>query len=267
RKEMFGLGIANIVSGAMGGIPATAALARTSLNIKSGASNRMSGIMSAIGVALISLMLLSAFRYIPLAVIAAILVFVAVRMVERQHFSRMWKHDKKELVVSAIVAFVTVYEDPIVGILLGVALALLIFMEKISRGQFELIFHGTKDVDKIMSDSLEGIEHTSDVIIYSIKGQLAYINSQSHVERFEKSLNGYKTVILRLRELAFIDLDGVEAFNEIVEHIWAQKKRVIVSGVHPLVESILNESDVYKKLVKTDNVFKRTNKALESLGY
>ncbi|KKW28364.1 MAG: hypothetical protein UY72_C0074G0006 [Candidatus Uhrbacteria bacterium GW2011_GWD2_52_7] len=269
RKEMLGLGIANIASGMMGGIPATAALARTSLNIKSGANHRASGIVSAIAVAVISVALLATFKFIPLAVIAAILVFVAVRMIERHHFARMWKHEKKEFVVAMIVAFVTVYEDPIIGILLGVALALLMFMEKISRGQFELIFHGTKgkEMEKIASDSLDTLEHTSDVIIYSIRGQLAYINSQSHVERFQRSLNGYKTVIIRLRELAFIDLDGVEAFNEIVEHIWAQHKQVIVTSVHPLVESVLKESPVYQKLLKQENVFQRTSKALDHLGY
>lgn len=269
RKEMLGLGLANIASGVMGGIPATAALARTSLNIKSGADNRTSGIVSAVAIAVISLVLLTTFKFIPLAVIAAILVFVAIRMIERHHFARMWKHEKKEFAVAMTVAFVTVYEDPIIGILLGVAIALLMFMEKISRGQFELIFHGTKgrDMEKIVSDSLDTLEHTSDVIIYSIRGQLAYINSQSHVERFERSLNGYKTVIIRLRELAFIDLDGVEAFNEIVEHIWAQKKRVVVTSVHPLVESLLKESPVYQKILKDGDVFQRTSKALDHLGY
>ena len=122
-------------------------------------------------------------------------------------------------------------------------------------------------MEKIASDSLDTLEHTSDVIIYSIRGQLAYINSQSHVERFQRSLNGYKTVIIRLRELAFIDLDGVEAFNEIVEHIWAQHKQVIVTSVHPLVESVLKESPVYQKLLKQENVFQRTSKALDHLGY
>lgn len=266
RKEMFGLGVANIASGMMGGIPATAALARTSLNIKSGANHKTSGLVSAVAIAVISLLLLTTFTFIPLAVIAAILVFVAVRMIEHEHFGRMWKHDKKELVISLIVAFVTVYEDPIIGIIFGVALSLIIFMEKLSRGQFELIFHGNDDVEKLTSDSLDNITQHSDVIIYSIKGQLAYINSQSHVDRFAKSLNGYTTVILRLRELAFIDLDGIEAFNEIVEHIWAQNKTVLVSGVHPMVEVLLRESDVYKKLVNTKSVFKRTSKALESIG-
>jgi MFS superfamily sulfate permease-like transporter len=58
-----------------------------------------------------------------------------------------------------------------------------------------------------------------------MKGQLAYINAESHVARFEKDLNGYEQVLLRFRELYFIDLDGVDAFEEIVELIQRHGRR------------------------------------------
>lgn len=269
RKEMLGLGIANIASGAMGGIPATAALARTSLNIKSGADNRASAIVSSIGIAIISLLLLGTFKYIPMAVIAAILVFVAFRMIESEHFIRFWRHDKKGFAVAIIVAFVTVYEDPIIGILLGVAIALLIFVEKLSHGQFELVINDANKniVDKITAEYLEDITKHGETIVYSIKGQLAYVNAASHITRFEHKLNGYKHVIIRLRELYFIDIDGVDAFDEIIELINAQGKYVYVTGVNPLINTILKESKWYRKLEKAGNVFKRTSEALAKLGY
>lgn len=86
RKEMLGLSLANIVSGLAGGMPATAALARTSLNVKTGAISKLSATISSISIILISFILLSYYRYIPMAVIAAILVFVAISMVELEHF-------------------------------------------------------------------------------------------------------------------------------------------------------------------------------------
>lgn len=269
RKEMFGLGLANLGSGLMGGIPATAALARTSLNVKTGANNKMSATVSSIVVALISLVLLNYFVYIPLAVIAAILVFVAIRMLEAEHFFRMYELDKKGFMLSLVVAGVTVYEDPIVGILFGTAVALVIFMEKLSRGQFELIVNDVnkKIVAKITGEELKDLAHDSHTLVYSIKGQLAYINAQSHVARFETTLNGYDHIVLRLRELYFIDLDGIDAFSEIVELIQAQGKKVYVSSANPLMAKMLEESKQYRTLVAEGHVFERTTDALRSLGF
>ena len=269
RKEMFGLGIANVASGLMGGLPATAALARTSLNVKTGANNKMSATIASVSIAIISIFLLTTFRYIPLAVIAAILVFVAFRMIEQEHFIRLFHSDKKNFVIALVVAVVTVWIDPIVGILLGTVISLLIFVEKLSRGQFELIVDNTegKFVDKITSETLEKIEKTGDTIIYSIKGQLAYINGQSHITRFEQSLGAYKNVILRLRELSFVDLDGVDAFDEIITLIKAQGKKVLVTGASPIISELLRESHEYKKLDEEGAVFKRTSEALSKLGY
>ena len=95
RKEMLGLGLANIASGIFGGIPATAALARTTLNIKSGANHKTSAAMSCILVGVISVVFLPYFKYLPLAVVASILVYVAIQMVSTEHFVHIYKHDKK----------------------------------------------------------------------------------------------------------------------------------------------------------------------------
>ncbi|MFA5935372.1 MAG: SulP family inorganic anion transporter [Patescibacteria group bacterium] len=269
RKEMLGLSLANIGSGIMGGIPATAALARTSLNIKSGGTHRFSAGISSVSVAIISLLLLSSFRYIPLPIIASILVFVAIRMVETEHFLRMFTLDKRSFTISLIVAGVTIYYDPIVGLLFGTAVSLIIFMERLSHGQFELIVNDQDRhvLQKVTAEDLENVVGEGETIIYSIKGQLAYINSASHIARFEQKLNGYKNIILRLRELYFVDLDGVDAFEEIVDLIHAQGKRVIITGVNPLISKMLEESPAYKKLEQEGFVFSRTGEALSMLGH
>lgn len=269
RKEMLGLGFANIASGIMGGIPATAALARTALNIKTGANDKMSATISSIFIGLVSIIFLRYFSYIPLAVIASILVYVAIRMVQAEHFIRLYKWDKKEFGLSMLVAFFTIYEDPIIGILIGTAIALILFMEKISRGQFELIINdiNKKIAGRMVAEDLAAITKEGDTLVYSIKGQLAYINAQSHLSRFEQDLNGYHNVVLRLRELYFIDLDGVDAFNEIVELIRSQGKGVLVTGANPLIDKMLEESVVFKELKNEKLVFERTRDALKHLGY
>ncbi len=215
QNEMRGLAIANIASGIMGGMPATAALARTSLNVKTGATHKSSSAISSVVVAGISLFFLSYFKFIPLSIIAAILVYVAIQMVEVHHFARMFALDKKNLLISLIVALITIGEDPIVGILFGVATASLLLLDKLSRGQFDLILNDNKKiVEHISGEELNRITKDSDTILYSFSGSLCYINSEAHIKRFDKHLNGHKNFILRFRNVHFMDLDWLEAFDE-----------------------------------------------------
>ena len=269
RKEMFGLGLANIVSGFAGGIPATAALARTSLNIKSGATHKSSAVLSAVFVAIISLFLLPYFAYIPLPVVAAILVVVAVRMVEREHLKRMYKIDRKSFVIAMLVAVVTVWIDPMVGIMVGASISLLIFLDTLSHGQFDLIVNdkNKKLIDNISGDTIKSLSKKSHTLIYSIKGHLTYVDSQSHISRFELDLKGYEQVILRLRELYFVDLDGLDALEEIVALIEAKGKKVLITGANPLIVSMLRESHIFKKLEKEQCVYAHTSEALKELGF
>ncbi len=271
RKEILGLAMANIGAGLAGGIPATAALARTALNVKTGATHKMSATISSIMVALIAFLFLSYFVYIPLAVIAAILVFTAIRMIEVAHYYRMYHHDKVSFGMAFAVAGITIYEDPIIGILVGTTLMLLIFMQKLSKGQFELLMNDEHKhlVNAIQGDEIEKINTVSDTFVYSIKGQLAYINAQAHISRFEMNLaKKYNTVVLRLRELYFIDLDGVDAFDEIVDIIHADGKKVMVTGVNSFIEQMLtDDSETFQDLTKKGLVFDRTADALRSIGF
>ena len=119
RRETFGLLMANIASGVFGGIPVTAALARTSLNYKSFAKSRMSGIINAFTIAIISAALLPYFAYIPLCVIAAILCMVAFRMVEYHELQEMAILDRTMFILLLATGALCVILDTTLGILFG----------------------------------------------------------------------------------------------------------------------------------------------------
>lgn len=268
QNEMRGLALANIISGIMGGMPATAALARTSLNVKTGATDKLSSVISSVAVAGISVFLLSYFKFIPLAIIAAILVYVAIQMIEMDHFVRMFQADRKNLFVAVLVALITIGEDPIIGILFGVAAASLLLLEKLSRGQFDLVLNENKKViNRISGENLTEIVKNSDTILYSFKGLLCYINGEAHIERFHKSLNGHKNVILRFRSVYFMDLDGLEAFDEIVRLIRSKKKQVYLTSVNPIIAEMLNNSHEYRALVTQQRVFEKSSDVLRALGF
>lgn len=130
RRETFGLLMANLASGLFGGIPVTAALARTSLNYKSFAKSRMSGIINAITIAIVSAGVLPYFAYIPLCVIASILCMVAFRMVEYHELSEMAKLDRHMFFLCLATALLCVILDTTLGILFGLFL-LISFIDRI----------------------------------------------------------------------------------------------------------------------------------------
>lgn len=267
RKEVFGLGLANIVSGLVGGMPATAALARTSLNIKTGATHRTSALISVAGIVLISALLLGYFKYIPLAVIAAILVFVAIQMIEKEHYEKLWHYETAGFWVSILVALVTIVEDPIFGILFGVSVSLLMFVDRISRGHFDARVNTFSEGIVDSGDTRKEIEEEGDVLVYSFRGKLCYINSRSHIERFEVVLKQYQAVILRLRAVHFIDTDGIEALDEIIDIISSRGQKVLITGIDQSVLDLLEQlSSGYQRLKKEGLIFEKSEQALNFLG-
>lgn len=264
RKEMLGLGLANLASGIMGGIPATAALARTSLNIKTHATNKLAGTLNAIFIVLISFFLLSFFNYIPLTVIAAILVFVAVQMVEAEHFVTFFRYERVNFWISMGVAFITIYKDPIAGILVGSTLSLLFLIDKIAKGQCDIKIN--KRSCRSSGEETKELEKNCDILMYSLKGKLCYINSRAHVKRFETDLTKYPYILLNLQEIYFIDLDGVEALDEIIGIATTKGQKLVIAQCAPHIASLLEQtSHGYQKLKKNGLVFNKIADAMNFL--
>ncbi len=262
QKEVLGLGLANIASGFAGGIPTTAALARTALNIRSGATHKISTAISSSFIVIISFLLLNYFKFLPLAIIASILTIVGIRMIEMENFVKMFKTDKTNFVIALIVAVITILEDPIIGLLLGALISMLIFMQKLSKGQYELL--SNKQEENIFE--LKEKAKKTDTLIYSIKGELAYINAQSHITRFEKTPIENKNIIINLKNINFIDNDGIEAIEEIIELITTKEKKLMfVLDKNSLTEKMLKESHKFSNLKNKNLVFESLALALENV--
>eukprot|EP00039_Didymoeca_costata_P009689 m.129049 g.129049 ORF g.129049 m.129049 type:complete len:500 (-) comp14570_c0_seq8:1119-2618(-) len=122
HSEVFSLATANLACGAAGGFPCTAALPRTTLNISKGATSHMSAIMSSIGAAMIASFFMPALAYLPLAMIAAMMLRVSIAMPDWNFLKHMVEQDKQSLLVTLIVAFSAVTVDPSAGIVFGVAI-------------------------------------------------------------------------------------------------------------------------------------------------
>lgn len=266
QKEVFGLGLANIFSGLAGGIPATAALARTSLNIKSKATHKTSSMISAFFILLIILFLINFFQYLPMVVVACILVYVAISMLEKRHFIYLIENEKTAFWLSILVAVITVVEDPIIGIMIGSVFALLIFVQNVSKGQTEvLIWKDGKMVENLLkNDFIEKPSVSSDLVVYKISGALTYINMPAHIEAVEKIKSG-NIVIISLRHAYYIDTDGVKYLEELITVLKQNNCKVYLSGVNPVLKQRLRNESFYCKKDEENKIYERTYFAVKEL--
>lgn len=269
RKEIFGLGLANMFSGFFGGLPASGVFVRTGVNIRSGANHKTAALLNALFVALITGLFYGVFTYLPMAVIAAILIFAAIRMVELAHLKRLYAEARKDLIVALLVAALMIGVDSVVGLLAGTALALLFFVENISEAHFEVTLNNKekKLTDRLYTGEIERFSEAVDTIVYSIKGELTYINADSHADRIKAKKDLFETIIIRLRELGYVDHDGMEIFEELLEELIKSGKQVYLTSVSPAAIRELEKTKVYKELKSKGHIFQNTRAGLEHLGF
>ncbi len=264
KKEMIGLSMANIFSGLMGGIPATAALARTALNIKSGASHYVSAFISSICVILVSLFLFDYFRFMPLAVIGAILTNVAINMIEFEHIKGMFRLDKVSFILLFVVAILTVIEDPIVGILVGSIISLLRFVSTISKSHAEItVVSYSPEINSFRTNILNYLagEQKGDILCYRFAGELTYITAPVHLD-YISNIKGKKTVILSFRNLYFMDIEGLQNLNEIISTLEKNGHEVAVSSISETLLPSFERNAKFKQLDTIGLVFESATRAV-----
>jgi sulfate permease, SulP family len=267
RKELFGLAIGNIASGVFGGIPATAALARTSLNVKAGAKSKWSGIISSAIVGVVSLILLPYFQYLPLSVVAAILIYVAINMVEAEHFRKLLKVSKRSFSLALLVATLTVTWEPLFAIGTGTVIALLIFVDRLSEANVEISVNDAdvRLVSRIHGSELPELEHEDSTIVYRFAGELIYINAQAHMTNLENIHEDTKALIFSLRNLYFIDMDGSDMLAEIIDDLHDKNIMVFLTGINAMIAPMLRQTFFYRDLERRGRVLPSTQAALAVL--
>lgn len=183
----------------------------------------------------------------PLAIIAAILFSVAISMVEREHFIKLFTYDKPSFVIALIVAAITVYDDPVIGIVIGVCLALFLLVQKLLPGY-------------AASRTENGI------LIYAIKGEFVYLNSDAQQLKFEHASRKYQRIILKLRDLNFIDYDGAIAFDDMIKTAVDQGKTVALAHVNEQIYPLLHVTSEYFKILERKGlILADTHAAIEKL--
>ena len=256
NTELIGQGIANIITPFFGGIPATGALARTMANINNGGKSPVAGLVHAVVLLLIFLFLMPYAVYIPLGCLAAILVMVAYNMSEWRTFKYLLKGNKTDVSVLLITFFLTVIIDLTVAIEVGLVLAIILFVKRISETSTIKVLDtdnvaGTENDEIAMLADTEHLDVAPEVEIYEIDGPF-FFGLASKLDEIDHGMRkqNLKVRIIRMRKVPFMDSTGLNNLRS----LWKRSKKdgvqIILSGVNDNVLAYLNKVGFAQELGK-----------------
>lgn len=265
NMELIAQGTANIFSSIFGGIPATGAIARTATNIKNGGRTPISGIVHAIILLLIMLLFAPVAKLIPLSCLAGILIVVSWHMGEWHHFYALSKSNRMDVIVLLTTFFLTVFFDLIIAIEVGMILSSFIFMKRMSettsiKGVANIFTSNDEKKVALFEEELPLIPEG--VVLYEINGPLFFGASQKFQEIISDLHQQPKILILRMRNVPFIDATGINRLKEICHQITSKGTSIIISGANHEVKLELLKADLYALLGK-HNIHDNINSALE----
>ena len=247
NMELIAQGAGNICSALFGGIPATGAIARTAANIKNGGRTPVAGMVHAVVLLLVLVLLMPYASYIPMPAIAAILFVVAYNMSEWREFVHICKHSPKSDILVLVVTFVlTIVFDLVVAICVGIVLATLLFMKRMSD---ETNAYGWKTIDEVTDpDNINLKEIPDGVAVFEITGPF-FFGAATKISDAILSHDKHKDVlIIRMRSVPAIDATGVHSFEEIVEHLEKKDVQLIISHANEQPLKTFKKSGVYKRI-------------------
>ena len=240
--ELIAQGIGNIGSALFGGIPATGAIARTAANINNGGKSPVAGMVHSIVLLLVLVLLMPYASFIPMPVIAAVLFIVAYNMCQWRPFVSMVKTAPKSDIIVLIITFVlTVVFDLVVAIAVGLGLACLLFMKRMSE---ETDIRKWEDAPEDEESGLRRI--LSQVSIYEIEGPLFFgsVEKLSQITAKEKT----KALVLRMRSVTALDATALASLEKLYDRCIAQGTKVVFSHVNPQPMKVMEHSRFTEKV-------------------
>lgn len=233
NDELVGQGLGNIVAPLFGGIPATAAIARTAANIRAGGTSPLAAVVHSVFILLSILLLAPWLAYIPMASMAALLLMVAWNMSEAHHFVRILRIAPKNDILVLLTCFsLTVLFDMTVAVAVGIGLAAALFIQhNIELTEAHTVTERKSGEDEYIPD---------DTLIYDINGPLFFGSAQRALSNLPVIAPGVRVVILDMNEVNLIDVSAMIVLESIIEDLKHKGITLIISNLQPRMILKLN---------------------------
>jgi sulfate permease, SulP family len=258
NQELVAQGIGNIIIPFFGGVPATAAIARSSVAIKSGGQTRLVSIIHALALLASALLLAPVISLIPMSALAGVLMVTAVRMNEWHAIRFMFGKRFKTGIVTFLVTFLaTITLDLTQAIIIGGILSAGIFINQVANLEVEL---RTVDVERMRLRGIDIKTDAKNIRVAYLTGPLFFAATNTFNEAFAHE-EDVDFLILSMRAVPLIDLSGIEALTGLAETLHAQGKTLMLAGVNPKVMYMLQRAGA-DLLVGKDNFFWSADRAI-----
>jgi sulfate permease, SulP family len=263
NTELIAQGIANIVSPIFGGIPASGAIARTMTNVNNGGRTPVAGIVHAVVLLLILVFLGGLTKHIPMACLAGVLVVVSYNMSDWRTFKALLKNPKSDVVVLLSTFFLTVVFDMTISIEVGIMLAIVLFVRRISETSSITVFTDAVTEAEYTDGSTdnEQLLLPKDVEVYEIEGPFFFCVAHKFEETMKQVGDRPKVQIIRMRKVPFIDSTGAHNLLNLIHAANKNKIQIILSGVNEKVHDVLNKNGI-EELLGAANVCSHISLAL-----
>ena len=243
NQELIAQGVGNILLPFFGGIPATAAIARTSVAIKSGAKTRLTGVFHAVGLLISMFLLAPVMSKIPLAALAGVLMVTAWRMNEWESIRYIFSHKFKGAMLEFIATmFATIIFDLTVAILIGVLIGLVFLVSRLS---FIEINYESVDMNRMHVTDPVLCERYSNAMVVYITGPMIFANTQA-VADIAGKVEGSDTVLFSMRGVSNIDISCAQTLRDLVEGLRKKGVDVAICGMTTHAMKMMDRSDLHK---------------------
>ena len=258
--ELIAQGVANFVSPLMGGLPATGAIARTATNIRSGAKTPVAGMIHALTLLAILLFAAPLAKFIPLSVLAAILLVVSYNMGEWSEIPELLKLSRLEVACWSATFVLTVFADLTVAVEAGMILAALVFIRKvtatttISRVTPEYLHESRLHV-------LQDKEIPPYVTVFRIHGPFLFGAAEKIEDLYQQIPELPPIVILRLRNMTAIDATGLHALEHLADRVHSSGRGLILCGAREQPAQLMHQAE-FEQHVGRENICANITEAL-----
>lgn len=259
NKELIGQGIGNMVAGMIGGIPGAGATMRTLVNINSGGTTKMSGVIHGVFLLLVLLGLSSMAALIPIPVLSGILLTVGISIVDKKGLSHIGKITKTDAIVLIIVLILTVFVDLLQAVAAGMIISSIIFIKQMGD-----ITQKASTTTSIESD--EEAEYLHDryhidisirpfVSIKTINGPLFFGNSEYFMQLSKKIPDAIKLLIIDMRHVPYIDQSGLYSLESIILSLEQNKVQVYLLNLQKQPHAMMKNILLIPNVVETNSLF------------
>lgn len=261
NAELIGQGLGNIFSGLFGGIPATGAIARTAANVRNGGRTPIAGIVHCITLTIILLVLMPLAALIPMTTLAAVLLVVAANMADWKSFFHLCKTAPKSDILVLVTTFVlTVVFDLVVAIEVGVVMAALLFMKRMSETADVKSWKYTEQPDVTPGEAEKMLTIPKSIRVFEISGPLFFAAADQLLQINSKQYT--KVVVIRMRSVPAIDASAMKNLRELADRAKKKNIQLVFSHVNEQPMHVM-EKDGFVDYIGKDNFRKNIVEALD----